>query len=78
MLQETRETEYTKDRGVAVHLGLAVIPVVAATLVVTVAWVYLAPWLDPVVSRNPLHGDAAGYHELALSLLAGHGYSTAA
>ncbi|MGQ9675837.1 MAG: ArnT family glycosyltransferase [Chloroflexota bacterium] len=56
--------------------GPMVAAVVALTLVVTVGWVYLAPLVDPVISKNPLHGDAARYHELALNLLAGRGFST--
>jgi 4-amino-4-deoxy-L-arabinose transferase-like glycosyltransferase len=44
-------------------------------LVVRMIWALLAEILDPFLIENPLLGDAASYHRLAMNLLAGNGYT---
>jgi 4-amino-4-deoxy-L-arabinose transferase-like glycosyltransferase len=48
---------------------------VLLALLLRVLYVLVAPQVDPVLRRNPLHGDASGYHVLAQNLLAGEGFS---
>jgi len=42
-------------------------------LIARVGWVLVAPRLDPVLSHDPLYGDASGYNLLAANLVKGWG-----
>ncbi|MFW5748460.1 MAG: ArnT family glycosyltransferase, partial [Chloroflexota bacterium] len=44
-------------------------------LFVRVIFALISPHVDPFISENPLHGDAASYDRIARSLLAGTGFS---
>jgi 4-amino-4-deoxy-L-arabinose transferase-like glycosyltransferase len=54
------------------RMGL-VTAIVALALLVRVAYVLMAPQVDPILRRDPLYGDASGYHLLAVNLLKGLG-----
>jgi 4-amino-4-deoxy-L-arabinose transferase-like glycosyltransferase len=42
-------------------------------LAIRVVYVLLAPQVDPILQRDPLYGDASGYHLLAINLMKGWG-----
>lgn len=49
--------------------------ILVLALVVRLLYAFLAPRVDPIISQNPLYGDASGYHILAENLLKGWGLS---
>ncbi len=47
--------------------------IVGVGLLIRATYVLIAPQIDPVLRRDPLYGDASGYHVLAINLLKGLG-----
>lgn len=45
------------------------VTIVILTLLLRVAYAFIAPSVDPIIGRDPLYGDASGYHILAVNLL---------
>lgn len=52
-------------------------PVFLLALLIRLLWAILAESYDPFLIRDPLLGDAASYHRIAINLLAGNGFAYA-
>lgn len=52
--------------------------ILCLSLLLRLAYAVVAPQIDPLLARDPLHGDAASYDRIARTLLAGGPYGEAA
>jgi len=70
-----KESPDNRIRSLRIRSKTPLIVIVLVALIIRLAWVFAAPHIDPVLVQNPFHGDASGYHLLALNLLEGKGLS---
>lgn len=57
------------------HEKKLVVGILLLGLALRIIWAFVSPRFDPVIRANPFHGDASGYHLLAVNLWRGDGFS---